>query len=136
MENGKLYVRYRDQHKNGWKQSLTLDHCATCHVESNRREIDEQTRSWAAGAEGTLGNVTFNYEFQAQDFTDFTEANTRKWTTAMHPTLGTRSLDGTSNYNVEFGSRLSFNDVVLPYQVGPTSEKRSHELGLKVDVNE
>lgn len=139
VENGKLYVRYRDQHKNGWKQALTLDHCATCHVESNRREIDEQTRTWAAGAEGTLGNVTFNYEFQAQDFTDFTEANQRKWTRAQHPTRGGTYTDpGTgafSNYVVEFGSRLGFHDVTMPYQAGPTTEKRTHEFGVKVDVN-
>lgn len=140
VENGKLYVRYRDQHKNGWKQALTLDHCATCHVEANRREIDEQTRSWAAGAEGTLGNVTFNYEFQARDHTDFTDANQRKWTRAQHPTRGGTFTDpGTgafSNYVVEFGSRLAFHDVTLPYQAGPTTEKRSHEFGVKVDVNE
>ncbi len=70
IPNGKLYVRYSDQHKSGWKQTLTIDHCATCHVESNRREVDEQTRMFAVGTEGTMRNLTFNYEFEAQDFTD------------------------------------------------------------------
>ncbi len=80
IPNGKLYVRYSDQHKSGWKQTLTIDHCATCHVESNRREVDEQTRMFAVGTEGTMRNLTFNYEFEAQDFTDFTDPNTRTWT--------------------------------------------------------
>lgn len=138
VENGKLYVRYRDQHKSGWKQALTLDHCATCHVESNTRQIDEQTRTVVAGAEGTLGGVTLNYEFQAQDFTDFTEANERKWTRAQHPVNGGTwpATDPTTNHTVEFGSRLQFHDVTLPYQAGPSTEKRTHELGAKVRIDE
>ena len=135
IENGKVYVRFDDQHKSGWKQTLTIDHCATCHVEGNRRMIDEQTRTVRAGLEGTMGNLTFNYEFKAQDFTDFTEGGTREWTRAQHPTQGTYSADLTSNYNVEFGSRLSYDEETMSYAVGPTTEKRSHELGLNVDVN-
>jgi len=141
VENGKIYVRYNDQHKDGWKQSLTIDHCATCHVEGNRRLIDEQTRTVNAGIEGTMGKLTFNYEFEAQDFTDYTTPNTRSWTQAQHPVRGvtwTNPDNGqTSNYNVEFGSRLQYDlaDGALPYAAGPTTEKRSHELGLNVDVN-
>jgi len=142
IENGKIYVRYNDQHKDGWKQTLTIDHCATCHVEGNRRMIDEQTRTVSAGVEGTMGSLTFNYEFEAQDFTDFTTANTRSWTQAMHPVRGVTwtnpETGGTSNYNVEFGSRLEYDlaDGALPYAAGPTTEKRSHELGLNLDVND
>jgi hypothetical protein len=138
IENGKIYARYVDQHKNGWKQSLTLDHCATCHVESNRDQISEQTTTMVVGAEGTMSGVTFNYEFQAQDFTDHSEANSRRWTRAAHPGRGGTwpATDPTSNYVVEFGSRLSFHDVALPYQVGATTEKRSHEFGLKADIND
>nr|MBC8422984.1 hypothetical protein [bacterium] len=141
VENGKIYVRYNDQHKNGWKQSLTIDHCAVCHIEGDRRMIDEQTRTVNAGIEGTMGKLTFNYEFEAQDFTDRTTANTRTWFNAQHPVRGTTWTDpntgNTSNYNVEFGSRLEYDgaDGALPYAAGPTTEKRSHELGLNVDVN-
>ncbi len=139
VENGKLYIRFDDQHKSGWKQTLTLDHCATCHVEGNRRMIDEQTRTLRAGAEGTMGKLTFNYEFKAQDYTDFTEGGTRQWTRAQHPVRGGTWTDpvsgAVSNYNVEFGSRLLFEDVVMPYAVGPTTEKRAHEFGLNLDVN-
>jgi hypothetical protein len=140
VRNGKLYARYGDQHKSGWRQTMTLDHCAYCHVESNTREINEQTRTWVAGAEGTLGALTFNYEFEAQDFTDLTDPNRRHWTNAQHPTLGQTAVDGegtvTANYGVEFGSRLVFEDVTLPYAAGPTTEKRAHDLGLKLEVNE
>jgi len=140
IDNGTVWVKYGDQHRSGWKQALTIDHCATCHVESNRRRIDEQTRSWAVGAEGTVNDVTFNYEFQAQDFTDYTDPNMRTWTRAQHPVRGGLYTDpgtgATSNYVVEFGSRLGFHDVTLPYAAGPTSEKRSHQIGLKMNVNE
>ncbi len=139
IENGKLYVRFDDQHKNGWKQTLTLDHCAACHVEGNRRMIDEQTRTLRAGAEGTMGNLTFNYEFKAQDFTDYTQGGTRQWARAQHPVRGSvwtnPDTGDVSNYNVEFGSRLQFQDVAMPYAVGPTTEKRAHEFGLNLDVN-
>lgn len=140
IDNGKIYVRYDDQHKTGWKQTLTIDHCATCHVEGNRREINEQTRTWVAGAEGTMGGLTFNLEYQAQDFTDYTEANQRTWTRAQHPARGglwTNPDNGSvSNYVVEFGRRLGFHDVTLPYAAGASTEKRGHEFALKYDVND
>ncbi|MBU1228263.1 MAG: hypothetical protein KJ698_13755 [Actinobacteria bacterium] len=141
LENGKIYVCYDDQHKSGWKQALTIDHCAMCHVEGNRRLIDEQTRTLRAGAEGSVGNLSFDYEFKAQDFTDYTTANTRTWTRAQHPVRGGLWTDpntgAVSNYNVEFGSRLQFEEAegALPYAAGPTTEKRAHELGLNLDVN-
>jgi len=131
IRNGKVYVKYDDQSRHGWKQALAMDHCAFCHVEGNRREIDEQTRTWKAGLEGRMGRVTFGYEFTAQDFLDRARTGTHVYPYATHPTQG----DGFAG-SPDLRARLQFQDVTLPYQVGPNTEKRSHEFTVKVDVNQ
>ncbi len=128
IRNGKAYVRYDDQRRHGWKQALTIDHCAYCHVEGNRQVIDQQTRTWKAGVEGRMGRVTFGYEFTAQDYLDHAPTSTRHWTRAQHPITG--------GSDSELASRLQFQDVTLPYHVGPNTEKRSHEITAKVNIND
>ena len=130
IREGKAYVTYTDQRRHGWKQTLAIDHCAFCHVEGNRREIDEQTRTWKAGIKGKLGRVAFGYEFQAQDYLDHADSPSRHWSYATHPGAGDNFAGAP-----DLRARLQFHDVTLPYQVGPNTEKRTHEFTAKVDVN-
>lgn len=56
----------------------------------------------------------------------------------MHPVRGAVWTDpsngNTINYGEEFGSRLIFDDVTLPYKMDPNKEKRGHHLGAKVEL--
>jgi hypothetical protein len=134
FENGKMYVNYTDQNKHGWKQSMTLDHCTFCHVEGQGTEVNNQTRTWDFGLEGAMGKLSFSYNLGAVDYTDRSSANTHVYDRAMHPTRG--DTYESSNYNVEFGSRLAYQEEPMPFDQGTTTEKRSHALKLNFDVNE
>lgn len=137
LYGGTLYANVTDQRRTGWKQVNTIDHCAYCHVSGNRREVNEQTKTWRAGAQGNVGRVSWNYEYGATDFRDRSGEASRRWDAAMHPTwgnVGTNGANLTFPYDVEFGSRLLFDDVVLPYARPADNEKREHQARLKADL--
>lgn len=139
IENGKVYLRYRDQQKHGWKQSLSLDHCSSCHVESRSRQVDEQRRSWEAGTEGTFGGLSYSYAYGKTEYRDRSDGVEHDYLPAQHPVYGDVGPHPSGNpafpYGAEFASRLSFQDVTLPYARGLVAEKSSHHLGLRYELD-
>lgn len=134
LADGRLYAKYDDQRRHGWRQATAIDHCAFCHISADRREVDEQTKTWRAGAEGTVGRLSWNYEYGAADHLDGSRSPTRRWAAAMHPVFGETDPVTGANYAVEFGSRLAYADVTLPYARSTSSERRSHYAGLKLQL--
>ncbi|MCP4571072.1 MAG: MtrB/PioB family outer membrane beta-barrel protein [bacterium] len=126
LENGVVRLGYDDQHKQGYKQRMTIDHCAFCHVEGNTVRVDQRTKKWLASVEGTVGAVSANYDFARTDFADLGGENLHRWKNANHPVNGTAGA--------EFASRLLFEDVTLPYADGADNEKLTHNAGLKIDL--
>lgn len=139
LEGGKVYSRFHDQRKHGWKQVMTINHCTFCHVEGNRRRVNEQIRTWRAGVEGSVGKVALSYEYGATDYFDHTRAPTHHYDPAVHPVFGevgpNPAPDGPDfPYGTEFRSRLIFSNSDQIYNRGATSEKRSHHVAAKLDV--
>jgi hypothetical protein len=134
MTNGQVVLGMRDQRRSGYKQTMTIDHCAFCHVESNAQRVDQQTRIWKADVAGSFGAVSLNYDFAKTDFVDHARTNVHRWKKAIHPVFGAESLDGATNYLAEFGSRQQFSDVTLPYARTADNDKISHHAGIKVDL--
>ncbi len=136
LGGGKIYGNYDDQRRHGWKQSMTIDHCAYCHVEGNRREIDNRQRTWKAGLDGSITKVIgIKYEYTKQDFYDYTKTPDHRWKDALHPIYGATDPNTPSNYEVEFGSRVIFDDVTLPYDRSSNSEKQRHHAALNLNLN-
>lgn len=142
LTEGAVYGRYTDQRRQGWKQINTIDHCAFCHVSGNRKQVDEVTQTWRAGARGRVAGVAWNYEFGATDWTDRTTAPQRRWDAAMHPVFGNIGPTGgntavatPSDFGTEFSSRVLYDDVTLPYARGADSEKRDHAVRAKYDFS-
>ena len=134
ITNGQIVLGMSDQRKSGYKQTMTIDHCAFCHVESNAQRVDQQTRIWKAEVEGTVGAVSLNYDFAKTDFVDRAKTGDHRWKSAFHPVFGAESLDGNTNYLAEFSSRQQFSDVTLPYARTADSDKISHSAGIKVNL--
>lgn len=128
MAEGKLNLGYNKQTKKGYKQQLTIDHCAFCHVEGNTKYISRETESWTAGIQGTMGKFSMAYDFVDQLYRDKGETNTHRWKNANHPVNGGMSA--------EFGSRHIFEDVTLPYARSADTEKWAHSLGAKLDLDQ
>ncbi len=125
LTDGQVALGMSDQRRSGYKQTMTLDHCAFCHVESNAQRVDQQTRIWKADVKGTAGPVSLNYDFAKTDFVDRANSPDHQWKSARHP------VNGAPN---DFPSRMSFSDVTLPYAQVADNDKLSHNAGIKVDL--
>jgi hypothetical protein len=135
VEGGAVYAGLSEQHKSGYKQTMTIDHCAFCHVESRAQRVDQMTRTWTAGLQGTAGMVSVNYDFSKTDFRDRAGQMSREWLTPMHPVYGQFDPVSGADYIVEFTSRTAFAyDVSLPYAKAADNDKTSHNAGLKLDL--
>ena len=134
MKNGQIVLGMSDQRRSGYKQSMTIDHCAFCHVESNAQRVDQQTRIWKADVEGSVGAVSLNYDFAKTDFVDRAKTNEHSWNKAFHPVFGATDPNTGANYLAEFSSRQQFSDVTLPYGRTADNDKISHNAGIKADL--
>ncbi len=128
IEGGQIAIGYTEKKRHGYKQTLTIDHCAFCHVEGNTQRIEQRTETWTAGLDGTVGKVSFDYGFLRSLFREGADQNRHDWKNANHPVNG-----GSSG---EFGPRMIFEDVTLPYGRSANTEKTSHSAGLKLDLAE
>jgi len=126
VEGGAIRLGFDDQHKQGYKQKMTIDHCAFCHVEGNTVRVDQRTKKWTAAIDGTVGMVSANYDFARSDYADLSSENLHRWKNANHPVNG-----GSGG---EFASRLLFEDTTLPYAAAADNEKLTHNAGLKLDL--
>jgi hypothetical protein len=125
MKDGQVVLGMSDQRRSGYRQSMTIDHCAFCHVESNAQRVDQQTRIWKAGAAGSIGPVSLNYDFAKTDFIDRANTPEHQWKSARHPVNGN---------SFDFPARQQFSDVTLPYARTADNDKLSHNAGVKVDM--
>jgi hypothetical protein len=128
VPDGRAYVSFHDQRRTGYKQTQTIEHCAFCHVQSQGRRIDEQTRLWRVGAEGSLDPITIKYEYGRTEFRDWTATPEHFYKSARHPRTGDTAE--------EFASREIYQDVTLPYNRRTDNDKDSHFAGLKARLAE
>ncbi len=119
---------YRHEKREGTDQSIGMSKCASCHITGESKEIDETTEDFAAGVTGRFGILTLGYEFQDRKF--FTgPADTRLYDTNMKP--------GQPFDNKIFDDRITYDysDGALPADTVPESEKQSHLVKARVDLN-
>ncbi len=126
VTNGRITLGYQEQRKAGYKQTLTIDHCAFCHVEGNTQRVDQKTDTWTAGLDATAGKLSFNYDFLRSEYSDIADNPSHRWKDAIHPVSG--------GAGGEFTNRMIFEDVVLPYGLSADTEKTSHSGGVKLDL--
>jgi hypothetical protein len=125
MAGGQVTFGMSDQRRSGYKQAMTIDHCAFCHVESNAQRVDQQTRIWKADVKGSVGPVSLNYDFAKTDFVDRANTPEHHWKSARHPVSG---------LPMDFPTRQQFSDVTLPYGHTADNDKISHNAGIKADL--
>jgi hypothetical protein len=110
-------VHYREQWREGHKQSLALSHCSTCHVQSKGKAVDEHTRDGGVSARATLGSWAINGAYIERDFRERGATPTRVYELAEHP----------AQRKPLFNDRIQYDakDGALPYDFAPTTEKRT-----------
>jgi hypothetical protein len=126
VENGQITLGYSEQRKTGWKQTMTIEHCAFCHVQGHSQRVDQKTDVWTAGIQGTAGNLSLSYDFLRSEYSDIADNPSHQWKDAIHPVNG-----GSGG---EFTSRHIFDDVTRPYGLSADTEKTSHSAAAKLDL--
>ena len=110
-------VDYREQWREGHRQSLALSHCSTCHVRSQGREVDEHTRDGGVSAVARLGTWSLSGAYSERDFRERGATPTRVYELVEQPALRTPLFRDRIQYDSRNGA--------LPYDFAPTSEKRT-----------
>lgn len=108
-------AEYREQWRKGHRQSLSMSHCSSCHVQSQGRRTDEHVRDGALSARATFGNWSVVGTAGRRDFRERGATPLRLYEKVEQPALRTPL----------FTDRMQFGlqDGFLPYDLVPTTEK-------------
>ncbi len=115
-------THYREQWREGHKQSLSLSHCASCHVQSQGRAVDEHTRDAGLSARVEAGSWDFSGSFVARDFSERAPSPARVYERAEQPAQRLPLFNDRIWYDIRDGA--------LPYDVVPPSEKTTAKIRL------
>jgi len=110
-------VDYREQWREGHRQSLSISHCSTCHVQSRGRAVNEHTRDGGVSARATFGAWSVTGGYSERDYRERGATPTRLYELAEHPAQRKPLF----NDRIQYDSR----DGALPYDFVPTTEKRT-----------
>lgn len=122
----KLNVAHKAIMKKGHEQSISSNHCFSCHATSKTQKVDDISQQIEAGIEGQHKQFEYGYQFGYRYYKSEAPTQSAYYDNAEHPALGTN--------DEEFGSRVAFEDVTLPYNQKPTTEKMSHKIRLAGDL--
>lgn len=116
----RFFASHRRETSEGTRQSLTTSHCATCHVVSYSRGVDDRTRELSAGARLALRRLDVEYSYVDRRFNDRTTPLTHTYDSGVHPATLADVFLNRLQYDRRAGA--------LPFDITPDSQKGTHLL--------
>jgi hypothetical protein len=115
-----LAVNFRQQERDGHRQSITLSHCDGCHVTSQSRPVGEKTQDVGAEAALAFRKWALKASHTQRDLTEDVESLGLLYDRALHPELRT----------AVFTNRVAFDALngVLPVDLRPDISKEITRL--------
>jgi len=122
----RFFLGHRQQMTSGSHQAMTTNHCATCHLESFTRGVDEMTRDLNAGARVAFDKVVLEYHFQNRLFRDDAPTLLNQYDDAKHP----------ATLADVFLNRVQYDDAagLLPFATVAGLSKNAHTFRARVDL--
>ena len=117
--NLRLLAAHRTIIENGSEQKIASNHCFSCHLQSKSVDVDKRTYQVQAGLEANNDKVDGGYIFGYYKFHSKEPDPYAYFDPARHPVNGSAGE--------EFGSRVIYDDEILPFSVYPETEKISHK---------
>ncbi|NOQ51005.1 MAG: MtrB/PioB family outer membrane beta-barrel protein [Desulfuromonadaceae bacterium] len=124
LPNITFHAGLRIETREGLEQAITLSKCNQCHVQANGKQIDERTEDWTFGATGKFGKATIEYEYLTRDFTEDATAPQYNYVNS-----------GATHAGVLDADHLNYLNGSEAYSQTPDSEKDSHSIKARVDIN-
>jgi hypothetical protein len=122
----RLWVGHRQETRAGVRQSLTADHCSTCHVSSYSRGFDEKTREFMAGARLALQRFSAEYSYLDRRFGEDAAALTHTYQRGLHPVTLADVFLNRLQYDGRSGP--------LEFDLTPDSKKGTHLLRTAIQL--
>ncbi|MCB9087274.1 MAG: TonB-dependent receptor [Calditrichae bacterium] len=128
MKNIKLLASHRSIIEKGQDQQTQIMHCATCHLQSRKIDLERQSHTVAGGLEAELGKLVLSYQAQYRQFKSDVGTYEAFYDSAQHP------VNGSSDD--EFASRNIFSGEYVPLNLYPETKKLSHTLKARAKISE
>ena len=135
IPGGEISFDYRKEMREGYRQSMTMSKCTSCHVQSHSREIDEETEDFSPSIKAKFGQgrspqLALEYTFVYREFEEEGATPTNEYDEAINPRkIGSKP----------FGDRLWYeNTEPIDYDQVPDMEKKMHTVkaqGLLPGIN-
>jgi hypothetical protein len=122
----RLFASHRQELRHGARQSLTTSHCATCHLKSNSRSLDEKTREYSGGFRVLARRLSMEYAYEDRRFSDDAASLRTLYDPGVHP----------ATLADVFYNRLQYDarDGEQPFDVVPGLKKSTHALKGRLDL--
>ncbi|BAT72376.1 hypothetical protein TST_1590 [Thermosulfidibacter takaii ABI70S6] len=127
---------YSYETKKGHRQVMTMTHCASCHIVSHSKRIDQTTQIWAVGATFKAGILTVDYTYRMKQFYRDHDAVYNFYELSHRPPLWDPIYGGEIHPNPEgtFGNRLNFQYDTLRFARVPETDKHTHTIKARLDL--
>jgi len=133
IPGGEISFDYRKEMREGYRQSLTMSKCTACHVQSQSREIDEETEDFRPSIKAKFGQarspqLALEYSYLYREFEEEGATPLNTYDVGLHPKDGLPKFD----------DRLWYQDDELSYDQVPEMEKQMHTVkaqGLLPGIN-
>ena len=117
-----LGLLFRDQHRDGNHQSLTLGHCSGCHVYGQTRPVDEHAYDVGFQASLDLTKAVVTLRHEERSLTHGVDSVYLRYPRGIHPVLRTDIFSNRFQYDYRNG--------ILPSDLQPEMDKRTTRLDL------
>lgn len=134
LPNLTFHFKYRNEDRDGMKQSFGMSKCTSCHVTGQSKNIDENTRDITAGVTGKFGLLTVDYSFMNREFREHASAPTRYYDPALSPGTAFPANYYTSPQVFDNRMLYDYRSESLRFDETPDSNKDSHIAKAKVDL--
>jgi hypothetical protein len=130
LPGGQFTFNYRKEKRDGYRQSLTMSKCTSCHVQSHSRSIDEVTEDYVPSIKAKFGDagsrqLALEYSFLYREFDEDGATPTNLYDEAVNPRkIGSKP----------FGDRVWYENEELAYDNVPEMEKILHKVKAEGSV--
>jgi hypothetical protein len=117
-----LGLLFRDQHRDGNHQSITLGHCSGCHVYGQTRGVDEHVYDIGFKAELNLTKAVVALSYTERSLTNGVDSVFQLYPRSQHPLLHTDIFSNRVQYDARNG--------ILPSDLQLELDKRTTKLDV------
>jgi len=134
LPNLVFHFNYRNEERNGDKQSIGMSKCTSCHVTGQGKKINEKTEDITAGVTGKFGLLTMDYSFMNREFREKAAAPVRYYDPALSPGATVPGTYYTAAQGFDNRMLYDFRSGLIRNDETPDSTKNSHIAKAKVDL--